>query len=445
MADNKRYLCAKAALERYGAGITKEQLLRAYEEGGVLPMEMRRNLKYGIQAEDAAFDLKDKSSPAVLENAPLWASVFADDAKAAMRAAGMDAAIDTDAFAVENTRYLTAALVQRYQGMSVRDSLFEAAELVPEEGRTAKLVVEAKVLCERDPQNALERMQWRFGTEETCHGRLAALVTALLLQKDNGDALYAAFFAEKPQVMPGNEQEVLPERRLSVELLGPAYLVPGKARACMLTIHNDSDKKMLSALRSACEGSISAMTAAFTTVDAHKSVTIPYTAWLPEETETITERNVLYARYAGMEVRFGIAGAQGWRVRGRKGGKAFGAWEAFFNEGNRIALDALNGCGGAYEFELERTLVLKEALECETRVTHTCAFALEIDGKPVLSGEASDGWARNGAQAALALQKGEHLVRITLKRTMPGGFIQMDYLKDGELLAMEAANPLKGL
>ena len=154
MADNKRYLCAKAALEKYGAGITKEQLLRAYDEGGVLPAEMRRNLKYGIQAEYAAFDLKDKSSPAVLENAPLWASVFADDAKAAMRAAGMDAAMDTDAFAVENMRYLTAALVQRYQGMSVRDSLFEAAELVPEEGRTAKLVVEAKILCERDPQIA---------------------------------------------------------------------------------------------------------------------------------------------------------------------------------------------------------------------------------------------------------------------------------------------------
>ena len=32
MADNKRYLCAAEALRKYGADITKEQLLRAYEQ-----------------------------------------------------------------------------------------------------------------------------------------------------------------------------------------------------------------------------------------------------------------------------------------------------------------------------------------------------------------------------------------------------------------------------
>ena len=445
MADNKRYLCAAEALRKYGADITKEQLLRAYEQGGVLPREMRRNLKYGIQQDYAAFDLKDKNAPAVLDDAPLWASVFAHDAKAAMRASGMDAAVDGDAFTVENARYLAAALVQRYGGHSVRDSLFEAAEMVPEEGRTAKLVVEAKLLCDSDPEHALERMQWRYGAENTAHGRLAALVTALLLEKDNGDALYAAFYAEKPSVALGNEQDVLPERRLSVELLGPAYLIPGKARACMLTIHNDSDKKMLSALRSECDGTISAMTAAFTTVDAHKSVTIPYTAWLPEETDTICERNVLYARYAGMEVRFGIAGAQGWRVRGKKHGGQFGAWEVYWSEGNRIPLDSLNGCGGAYEFEMERMLVLRENVECAVNITHTCAFALEADGKPVMHCEATDGWDRNETKTPLKLEKGEHELRITLTRSMPGGFIQLDFLKDGELMAMEAVNPLKGL
>ena len=443
MADNRKSALL-AALGQYGAEITKEHLLRAYESSGVLPPEMQRNLKYAIQPDYAAFDLKDKSSPALLDNAPVWASVFAQDAKAAMRAAGMDAALDGDGFAVENARYLAAAFVQRYSGMSVADSLFEAAEMVPEEGRTAKLVVEVKLLCERDAQHALERVQWRFGTAETAHGRLAALLVALLTEKDNGDELYAAFFGEKLQPALGAEKDVLPERRLSVELLGPAYLVPGKARACMLTIHNDSDKNMLSALRSEAVGSLKAMTAAFTTVEAHKSVTIPYTAWLPEESDTISERSVLYARYAGMEARFGIAGAQGWRVRGRKCGEAFGAWEVFWSEGNRIALDALNGCGGAYEFELERTLVLKDALACELKVMHTCAYALEIDGKTLLCGDATDGWQRAEEQAQLALDKGEHVVRVTLKRDMPGGMIQIDYLKDGELLAMEAANPLKG-
>lgn len=445
MADNKRSACLLGALEKYGAQVTKEQLLRAYDEGGVLPVQMRRNLKYGIQPDHAAFDLKDKNAPGVLENAPVWASVFAEDAKAAMRAAGMDAAIDGDGFTVENARYLAAAFVHRYQGMSVKDALFEAAELVPEEGRTAKLVVEAKLLCESDAEHAPERMQWRFGAAETSHGRLAALIVALLTGRDNADELYAAFYAEKPVVALGDEKELLPERRLSVELLGPAYLIPGKARACMLTIHNDTDKKMLSALRSEAEGTLSAMTAAFTTVEAHKSVTIPYTAWLPEETETIAERNVLYARYAGLEVRFGIAGAQGWRVRGRRSGGEFGAWEVFYNEGNRIMLDGLNGCGGAFEFELERTLVLKEALECEVEMQHTCAYSAEVDGELVLQGEATDGWMRSSEKAALKLKRGKHLVRIKLKRTMPGGWIQMDISKDGELLAMESVNPLKGL
>lgn len=444
MADS-RTAALLAALEKYGADITKEQLMRVYAVHGVLPPEMRRNLKYGIQPDYAAFDLKEKSGHAALDNAPVWASVCAGDAKTAMRMAGMDAAIDGDAFVVENVRYLAAVLVQRYGGMSVKDSLFEAAELVPEEGRTAKLVVQAKQLCDTDAAHALERMRWRYGAAETSHGRLSNLLVALLTEKDNGDTLYAAFFAEKMQVALGNETETLPERRLSVELLGPAYLIPGKARACMLTIHNDSDKKMLSALRSEARGSLKAMTAAFTTVDAHKSVTIPYTAWLPEESDTISERSVLYARYAGMEVRFGIAGAQGWRVRGRLSGDEFGAWEAFFNEGNRIALDDLNGCGGAYEFELERKLVLDKALECDVKVTYTCDFALEVDGKALLCGAASDGWSKKVAQTALKLDKGEHLVRVVLKRNMPGGFIQMDYLKDGELLAMEAANPLKGL
>ena len=48
MADNKRYACAKAALETYGLALTKEQLMRAYEAGGVLPAEMRRNLRYAL-------------------------------------------------------------------------------------------------------------------------------------------------------------------------------------------------------------------------------------------------------------------------------------------------------------------------------------------------------------------------------------------------------------
>ena len=444
MADN-RTAALLAALERSGAEITKEQLMHVYDEHGALPAEMRRNLKYGIQPDYAAFDLKDKSGHAALDNAPVWASVCAGDAKAAMRMAGMDAAIDGDAFVVENVRYLAAALVQRYGGMSVADSLFEAAELVPEEGRTAKLVVQAKQLCDTDAAHALARMQWRYGTAETSHGRLSSLLVALLTEKDNGDALYDAFFAEKMQIALGNERETLPERRLSVELLGPAYLIPGKARACMLTIHNDSDKKMLSALRSEAVGSLKAMTAAFTTVDAHKSVTIPYTAWLPEESDAISERSVLYARYAGMEVRFGIAGAQGWRVRGRKRGGGFGAWEVYWSEGNRIPLDNLNGCGGAYEFEMERMLVLHENVECEVNITHTCAFTLEADGKPVMHGEATDGWDRNETKTPLKLEKGEHKLRITLTRSMPGGFIQLDFLKDGELMAMEAVNPLKGL
>ena len=110
-----------------------------------------------------------------------------------------------------------------------------------------------------------------------------------------------------------------------------------------------------------------------------------------------------------------------------------------------MELDSLNGCGGAYEFEMERTLVLKEALECMVQVKHTCAFELSIDEKPLLGGNATDGWARADAQCALKIDAGKHLVRVCLKRNMPGGMIQLDYIKDGELLALEAINPLKGL
>ena len=68
-----------------------------------------------------------------------------------------------------------------------------------------------------------------------------------------------------------------------------------------------------------------------------------------------------------------------------------------------------------------------------------------VDGELVLQGEATDGWMRSSEKAALKLKRGKHLVRIKLKRTMPGGWIQMDISKDGELLAMESVNPLKGL
>jgi len=84
-------------------------------------------------------------------------------------------------------------------------------------------------------------------------------------------------------------------------------------------------------------------------------------------------------------------------------------------------------------------------VECAVNITHTCAFTLEVDGKSVMHGEATDGWDKNEAKTPLKLEKGEHKLRITLNRNMPGGFIELDFLKDGELMAMEAVNPLKGL
>lgn len=457
MADafirTQRAVCAWEALQKYGAQITQDELMRAYAEAGLLPAEMQRNLARGVPGGSAAFDLSEKSSADALDAVPLWAALHCGDPDRAMEAAALDAGMDHDAQSVECAKFLAAAMALAKEKGNAAEALFAAAEYIPEESRTAHLVLDARNLTAQDPEHAVQRIEWRYGSRTpTALSRLSGLVTALLRGERTQDALMEAFYA----LMGGKEEKlsaehvVLPAapkeaQRITVTLMGPPHLSPGKARQCMLNVENSGTRPLFGPVRSRAEGCLAVMTVSYATVMPGQSTKIPLTAWLPEDTEILAERNVLDVQFSGVQLRFGIVGAQGWRVRGRRDGEDWSAWEAFFCEGNRIQLNRLSGWQGPCELEMERRLVIREALQAQMRMTHTCAFALELDGKCIAERCATDGWAQEYVQEDVILGKGEHTLCLQLQRRMPNGWIQMDFIKDGTLLSMEAVNPLKGL
>ena len=94
---------------------------------------------------------------------------------------------------------------------------------------------------------------------------------------------------------------------------------------------------------------------------------------------------------------------------------------------------------------LERTLVVREDTWADVEVLRTCPFVLELDGQTLLRGEGTDGWALVAAQEpGVELTAGEHVLRLYLDRRSPGGSIEVELLRDGALLSMEAKNPKKG-
>ena len=91
---------------------------------------------------------------------------------------------------------------------------------------------------------------------------------------------------------------------------------------------------------------------------------------------------------------------------------------------------------------LERTIVAREELEADIEVARTCPFVLELDGEILMQGDGSDGWAIVRAQEpGVLLEEGEHTLRLYVDRCAPGGSIEVDFLRDGRLLSLEAKNP----
>lgn len=457
MADermqNRRADCARRALRQFGAQITRVQLLQAYAAEKLLPAQMQKNMDCGMLPEMADYGVVKGNAPDVLEMAPVWAALHAEDAARAMQMARMDVSIDHDAQSAECVGFLAAAMVYAHQGRDAVQALADAAEMLPEECRCAHLLLDARQLTQQDADGAAQRMNWRYGSQRpTALSRLAALVMGVLCKSDAQDALAEQLTAqEAPDMEPIAQQaaeaaeEKAADQRIEVTLMGPPTLAPGKARQCLMKVENNGARPLFGPVRTEVQGCLTAMTVPYAKVMPGKSESIPLTVWLPEETEILSESNTVSVRFSGLRLRFGITGAQGWRVRGCRDGEEWSAWEAHFNGGDRIRLDSLSGWQGPCQLEMQRTLVVREEMRAQICIAHTCAFVLEIDGVCAAQAEASDGWTADEVQCDVTLTPGEHDLHLHLQRRMPGAWIQMDWKQDGAWLPVEDVNPLKGL
>ena len=71
-----------------------------------------------------------------------------------------------------------------------------------------------------------------------------------------------------------------------------------------------------------------------------------------------------------------------------------------------------------------------------------CGTYLRRDGEILMQGDGSDGWAIVRAQEpGVLLEEGVHTLRLYVDRCAPGGSIEVDFLRDGRLLSLEAKNP----
>lgn len=487
---------ALRVVAKNGMDFTGEQLAAAYEAGGALTPHFLRNMERGITPPLAVFDDPERDGPGGMDCAPLWACVCPGDPERAMEYAARDASVDHAGEAVAAAQFLAAAMALAFVRDSAQECLTEAAALLPEESRIARLALDACKLCGDNPAEARARMDWRYGgVDGSLLPRLSQVLLSLLLG-DVPDRLAAAFrgiltgaesisdvsdavaarvsraglscmemaarrggelpvrITAAPFVaVPGDAQ---PVSRISVSYMGQPVLMPGHARQCVLNVVNCGDTAMEGPITCQAQGSVQALTAAHAKVLPGQTARIPFTVWMPEDVDTVCECNKLEVAFAGMTHTFGIAGAQGWRVCGRMGldeksifeGRALPEqplWEPYFAEGNRIELDALNGWVGPCSFVLERTLVLREDTWADVEVLRTCPFVLELDGQTLLRGEGTDGWALVAAQEpGVELTAGEHVLRLYLDRRSPGGSVEVELLRDGALLSMEAKNPKKG-
>ena len=486
---------ALRVIARSGMDFTAGELAQAYERGGALTPHFLRNMDRGIDPPLAVFDDPERVGPGGMDCAPLWACACPGDPERARAYAKRDAAVDHEGEAVEAAGFLAAAMSLAFVRVEAAACIREAAGLLPEESRLARLALDACALCEKDPATARARMEWRYGgVDGSLLPRLTEVLLSLLLgdqpdrlaaafrgllqgapsTSDVGDAMAARMARAGLMCMAMAEArgENLPvrvtaapfvavpaarpaARSLSIRFLGAPVLAPGKARQCILRIENPTDEVLEGPILCEAEGCVQAMTAGRAKVLPGEDARIPFTVWMPEDVANITECNRMTVRFCGMEKTFGIAGAQAWRVCGRMGvsdqpiyaGRSLPEnplWEPYFADGNRIDLDAINGWVGPCSFALERALLVEEDLEADIAVARTCPFVLELDGETILAGDGTDGWTVVRAEEpAVLLTKGAHTLRLFVERRAPGGSIEVDFLREGRLLSLTAGNPLR--
>lgn len=484
---------ALRVVAKSGADFTAMQLADAYEKGGALTPHFLRNMDRGIFPPLAVFDDPEQGGAGGMDCAPLWACVCPGDPARAREYAGRDASVDHQGEAVEAAQFLAAAMALAFIKDDAVQCLKAAAEDLPEGSRLAHLVADACALCSENPAQARARLDWRYGgVDGSLIPKVAQVLTSLLLN-DQPDRLAAAFrglLTGAPSTtdvgdaiaarvsraglscmaMEKSRGENLPvnitaapfaavpmtrkeEKSIRVSFMGQPVLRPGQARQCVLSVENHTAEKLEGPVECKVSGCVQAMTAGHITVAAGETARVPFTVWMPENVENVTECNLMTVAFAGMEHTFGIAGAQGYRVCGKMGlpqhsifeGRNLPEnplWETYFCDGNKIELDELNGWIGPCALVLERTIVAREELEADIEVARTCPFVLELDGEILMQGDGSDGWAIVRAQEpGVLLEEGEHTLRLYVDRCAPGGSIEVDFLRDGRLLSLEAKNP----
>ena len=269
---------ALRVIARSGMDFTAGELAQAYERGGALTPHFLRNMDRGIDPPLAVFDDPERVGPGGMDCAPLWACACPGDPERARAYAKRDAAVDHEGEAVEAAGFLAAAMSLAFVRGEAAACIREAAGLLPEESRLARLALDACALCEKDPATARARMEWRYGgVDGSLLPRLTEVLLALLLgdqpdrlaaafrgllqgapsTSDVGDAMAARMARAGLMCMAMAEArgENLPvrvtaapfvavpaarpaARSLSIRFLGAPVLAPGKARQCILRIEN---------------------------------------------------------------------------------------------------------------------------------------------------------------------------------------------------------------
>lgn len=472
---------ALAVIARRGTDVSTQELARAYAQQEALEPHVLRNLKRDIAPPLSTFDASEPGTQAI-ERAILWACLCPGNPAAAMQCAAQDAAVDCKDEAAEALRFWAGVLSLAFVKSRAEDCLQGAMVYLPEESALAKMALEACSLCARQPETVRARFAQRYGGVDASLRRLMAESVTEILLGGTGTTLAAAFAGictGKQQDSPAEEalllaragaaclrtvqqrgervplrltdvpevaalEKATPESGISVSYMGPPVLRPGLARQCILSIANRGTTALEGPVTWTVEGCVQAMTAAHARVRPGETARIPFTVWMPENVETVTECNRMTVRFAGLETAFGIAGAQGYWVAMQPQNGAPLLWDPFFSDGNELNLDELVGWRGACSILAQRTIVVRQAARVQVRVTHTVAFSMEWDGCPLMEGAATDGWMR--AQTPLMdleLTPGRHSLVLRLERTAPRGCVGVEFWQNGQLLSMEGTNPFK--
>ena len=329
---------ALRVVAKSGADFTAMQLADAYEKGGALTPHFLRNMDRGIFPPLAVFDDPEQGGAGGMDCAPLWACVCPGDPARAREYAGRDASVDHQGEAVEAAQFLAAAMALAFIKDDAVQCLKAAAENLPEDSRLAHLVADACALCSENPAQARARLDWRYGgVDGSLIPKVAQVLTSLLLN-DQPDRLAAAFrglLTGAPSTtdvgdaiaarvsraglscmaMEKSRGENLPvnitaapfaavpmtrkeEKSIRVSFMGQPVLRPGQARQCVLSVENHTAEKLEGPVECKVSGCVQAMTAGHITVAAGETARVPFTVWMPENVETVTECNLMTVAFA---------------------------------------------------------------------------------------------------------------------------------------------------